>query len=101
MPSRSFCDLLNQALSRVALASDVCQKPGVLGFQPASNTEQMVAEIGPVAWFQRLGSFARMVAFFLQTSRILRLVSTGSGDASALRVEPVQSPREKANAHSS
>ena len=53
--------------SRVALASSVCQKPGVLGFQPASNNEQMVAEIGPVACFQRLGSFAKMGAFFLQT----------------------------------
>ena len=42
---------------------------GVLGFQPASNTEQMVAEIGSVAWFQRLGSFAKMGAFFLQSLR--------------------------------
>ena len=59
--------LFNKKPSRVALASSVCQKPGVLGFQPASNTEQMVAEIRPVAWFQRLGSFARMGAFFLRT----------------------------------
>ena len=32
-------------------------------FQPASNTEQMVAENGPVAWFQRLGSFAKVGLF--------------------------------------
>ena len=50
-----ICALLNKAPPRVALASGVCQKPDVLGFQPASNTEQMVAEIGPVAWFQRRG----------------------------------------------
>ena len=71
-----ICALLNKAPSRVALASGVCQKPGVICFQPASNTEQMVAEIGPVAWFQRQGSLAKMGAFFLQTLRILRLVST-------------------------
>ena len=40
------------------------QKPGVLRFQPASNTEQMVAKIGPVTWFHLLWSFAREVAFF-------------------------------------
>ena len=39
-------------------------------------TEQKVAESGPVAWFQRLGSFARMGAFSPQTLRIRRLVST-------------------------
>ena len=48
-----ICALLNKASSRAALESGVCQKPGLLGFQPASNTEQMVADIGPVAWFQR------------------------------------------------
>ena len=40
---------LNKTPSRVTLPSGVCQKPGELGFHPASNTEQMVAEIGPVA----------------------------------------------------
>ena len=55
-----ICALLNKAPSKVALASGACQKPGVLGFQPASKTEQMVAEIAPVAWFQRLGSFVRV-----------------------------------------
>ena len=44
-----ICALLNKAPSRVALPSGDCQKPGELGFHPASNTEQMVAEIGPVA----------------------------------------------------
>ena len=42
-----ICALLNKAPSRVALPSGDCQKPGELGFHPASNTEQMVAEIGP------------------------------------------------------
>ena len=46
-----------------ALASGVCQKPGVRGFQPASNTEQMVAEIGSVAWFQHLGLLPKWVLF--------------------------------------
>ena len=60
-----------------ALASGVCQKPGVLGFQPASNTEQMVAEIGPVAWLQCRGSLTKKwEPFFLETLRFLRLVST-------------------------
>ena len=72
----TICALSNKAPPRVALPSGPCQKPGVIGFQPASNTEQMVAEIGPVAWFQRRGSLAKMGAFFLQTLRILRLVST-------------------------
>ena len=45
--------LLNSAPSREALVSGVFQEPGVLDFQPASNTEQMVADIGPVSWFQR------------------------------------------------
>ena len=44
-----ICAVLNKAPSRVALPSSDCQKPGELGFHPASNTEQMVAEIGPVA----------------------------------------------------
>ena len=43
---------------------------------PASNTEQMVAETGPVARFQRRGSLAKMGAVFLQTLRNLRLVPT-------------------------
>ena len=30
-----ICALLNKAPSRVALASGVCQRPGVLGFQPS------------------------------------------------------------------
>ena len=68
--------LLNKAPSKVALASGACQTPGVLSFQPASKTEQIVAEIEPVAWFQRLGSFAIVGAFFSQTLRIRRLVST-------------------------
>ena len=70
------CALLNKAPSMVALASGACQNPGVLGFQPAPETEQIVAEIGPVTWFQRLGSFARVGAFSPQTLRIRRLVST-------------------------
>ena len=57
-------------------SSGACQKPGVLGFQPAFNTEQMVAEIGPVAWFHLLWSFAREVAFFPQILRIRLLVPT-------------------------
>ena len=71
-----ICAWLNKTPSRVALASGACQKSGALGFQPASKTEQTVAEIGPVAWFQRLGSFARVGAFFPQTLRSRRLVST-------------------------
>ena len=60
MPGRSFpslhfhpwrlsmiCALLNKAPSTIALVSGVCQ--------PASKTEQMVAEIGPAAWVQRRG----------------------------------------------
>ena len=71
-----ICALLNKAPSRVALASGACQKPGVLGFQPASKTEQIVAEIGPVPSFHLLGSLAREGAFFPQTLRIRRLVPT-------------------------
>ena len=59
-----ICALLNRGPSRVALASGACLKPGVLGFQPASKIEQIVAEIGPVAWFHRLFSFARVGTFF-------------------------------------
>ena len=44
-----ICALLNKAPSRVALPFGVCQKPSELGFQSASNTEQIVTEIGPVA----------------------------------------------------
>ena len=44
-----ICALVNKAPSRVALPSGDCQKPGELGFHPAFNTEQMVAEKGPVA----------------------------------------------------
>ena len=72
-----ICALLNRAPSRVSLASGACQKLGVLGSQPASNTEQMVAEIGPVAWFHLLWSFAREVAFLSpQTLRIPRFAPT-------------------------
>ena len=53
-----ICALLNRAPSRAAQTSVACQKPGVLGLQPAFKTEQIVAEIGPVAWFHRLWSFA-------------------------------------------
>ena len=67
--------LLNKAPSRAALASGDCQKPGVLGFQPASKTEQMVAETGPVAWFHRRVSLDQMGAFFTPTLRYLRLVA--------------------------
>ena len=69
------CALLNTAPSRVALASDDCQKPGELGFQPTSKIEQMVAEIGPVALFQRRGSFVRVGTISFQTLHVLRLVS--------------------------
>ena len=72
----TICALSNKAPSGVALAFGACQKSHVLSFQPASNTEQMVAKIGPAAWFQREGSFAKMGALFLRTFRILRLVST-------------------------
>ena len=47
--------LLNKAPSREALPSGDCQKPGELGFHPASNTEQMVAEIGPVSLIPATG----------------------------------------------
>ena len=71
-----ICALLNKEPSKVALASVACRGPGVLGFQPASKTKQIGAEIGPVAWFQRMGSFAKVGAFFPHTLRIRRLVST-------------------------
>ena len=54
---------LNKAPSRVALASGACHKPGAVGFQPASKTEQIVAEIGPVDFVQRRGSFVKMGQF--------------------------------------
>ena len=50
-----MCALLNKAPSRVALPSGDCQKPGELGFHLASNTEQMVADIGPVALIPATG----------------------------------------------
>ena len=71
-----ICASLNKAPSRVALASGACQKPGVLGFQPASNTEQMVAEIGPAALVPASGVSCQHGSIFPQTLRILRLVST-------------------------
>ena len=71
----TICTLLNRAPSRVAEAFGECQKPGELGFQVASKTEQMVAEIGPVALFQQRGSLERAGAISLRTLRILRLVS--------------------------
>ena len=40
-------------------------KPGVTGFHPASRTEQMVAEISPVALLQRRKSFDRICIVFL------------------------------------
>ena len=60
----TICALLNKASSRVTLASGACQKPGVLGFQPASYTEQRVAEIGPGAWFQRRGVICQNGSLF-------------------------------------
>ena len=56
-----ICALLNKAPSRVALASGICQRPGVLGFPPSLVPR---------------GSLAKVGAFFLQTFRNLRLVST-------------------------
>ena len=50
-------------------------KPGVTGFHPASRTEQMVAEIGPVALLQRRRSFDRICIVFLHNLQTLRFVS--------------------------
>ena len=50
-------------------------KAGVTGFHPASRTEQMVAEIGPVALLQRRTSFDRICIVFLQSLQTLRFVS--------------------------
>ena len=72
----TICAFLNRAPSKEVLASGACQKPGELGYQPASRTEQIAAMIGPVALFQRRRSSARIGAIFLQTMRTLRLVST-------------------------
>ena len=36
----------------------------MLGFQPASNTEQIVAEIGPLAWFPACGVSCQNVSLF-------------------------------------
>ena len=50
-------------------------KPGATGFHPAFSTEQMVAEIGPVALLQRRRSFDIICIVFLQSLQTLRFVS--------------------------
>ena len=64
-----ICGLLKRAPFRQASTSGAFQKHGVTGFHPAFRTEQIVAEIGPVALFQRRGSRTQTGITFIHTVR--------------------------------